>query len=253
MSLKSLLQFVLLLLIFLIVGIIYFLYFYSGSINQDQLVKNELSEIKNKNIEMNNVREQDVLEDAIFSEEKQVNIKQGEPQKLKKKENNNFENIEIKKGKNKGEDKVDNSLKNIENLTKEIEYITSNKNGDVFKISSKYGKTNLENSSILDLETVDGVISSAERPEIYITSDFAKYNYDNQNSKFYGNVIIKYDNKVITCDNLDLIMIDNIAVAYSNVIINDNKSTMKAQVVTLDIVTKDININSEDKVKIISN
>ena len=243
MSLKSLLQFVLLLLIFLIVGIIYFLYFYSGSINQDKLVKNELSEIKNKNIEMNNVREQDVLEDAIFSEEKQVNIKQGEPQKLKKKENNNFENIEIKKGKNKGEDKVDNSLKNIENLTKEIEYITSN----------KYGKTNLENSSILDLETVDGVISSAERPEIYITSDFAKYNYDNQNSKFYGNVIIKYDNKVITCDNLDLIMIDNIAVAYSNVIINDDKSTMKAQVVTLDIVTKDININSEDKVKIISN
>ena len=172
---------------------------------------------------------------------------------MKKKENNNFENIEIKKGKNKGEDKVDNSLKNIENLTKEIEYITSNKNGDVFKISSKYGKTNLENSSILDLETVDGVISSAERPEIYITSDFAKYNYDNQNSKFYGNVIIKYDNKVITCDNLDLIMIDNIAVAYSNVIINDDKSTMKAQVVTLDIVTKDININSEDKVKIISN
>ena len=90
MSLKSLLQFVLLLLIFLIVGIIYFLYFYSGSIKQDQVVKDELSEINNKNIEMNNVREQDVLEDAIFSEEKQVNIKQGEPQKLKKKESNNF-------------------------------------------------------------------------------------------------------------------------------------------------------------------
>ena len=40
--------------------------------------------------------------------------------------------------------------------------------------------------------------------DIYITSNFAEYKYDNQNSKFYSNVIIKYDNKVITCDNLDL-------------------------------------------------
>ena len=31
------------------------------------------------------------------------------------------------------------------NLTKEIEYITTNKNGDIFKILAKYGKTNLKN------------------------------------------------------------------------------------------------------------
>ena len=38
---------------------------------------------------------------------------------------------------------------------------------------------------------------------IYIIR-LCKYNYTNQNSKFYKNVEIKYDNKIITCDNFDL-------------------------------------------------
>ena len=66
-------------------------------------------------------------------------------------------------------------------------------------------------------------------------------------------MVIKYDNKVITCDNLDLSISENIAVAYSNVTVKDEKSVMKAQVLTLDIVTKDININSENKIKIYTN
>ena len=36
---------------------------------------------------------------------------------------------------------------NISNVTKEIEYITTNKDGDTFKILAKFGKTNLKNST----------------------------------------------------------------------------------------------------------
>ena len=141
----------------------------------------------------------------------------------------------------------------IENLTKEIEYATSNSKGDIFKIIAKSGKTNLNNTNILDLDQVDGIISSLEGIEIYIESDHAKYNYTNQNSKFYKNVVVKYDNKVMTCDNFDLNAGDNIAVAYGNVIIKDDKSIMKAQIVTMDTITKDIKINSNEKVKIFTN
>ena len=116
-----------------------------------------------------------------------------------------------------------------------------------------YGKTNLENTNILDLEKVDGIISSLERSKIYITSDFAKYNYSNQNSKFYTNVVIKYDNKKMTCDYLDLEMKKNIAIAYDNVIVQDESSILKAQVIILNLITKDISINSEDKIKILTN
>ena len=39
-----------------------------------------------------------------------------------------------------------------------------------------------------------------------------------------------YDNKEISCDNLDLNRSKNIAVAYNNVIINDNNSIIKADI-----------------------
>ena len=105
----------------------------------------------------------------------------------------------------------------------------------------------------MDLEIVDGTITSDKRSKITITSDFAQYNYVNQNAKFYNNVVIKYDMKVINCDNVDINIDENIAIAYSNVVVEDNESVMKAQVVTIDIITKDIEINSEDKVKIFTN
>ena len=113
-------------------------------------------------------------------------------------------------------------------------------------------RVNIENSNILDLDKVIGVITSAKRSKIDIKSDYAKYNYETQNSEFYSNVEIKYDNRIITCDNLDLQIDNNYAIAYNNVEIRDNKSSMKAQKVTLNLITKDININSEEKVKILT-
>ena len=71
--------------------------------------------------------------------------------------------------------------------------------------------------------------------------------------RFFNNVRIDYDDKIITCDKLDLLISDNLAVAYNDVIIKDNNSVMKAQIITLDIITKDININSDDKINIITN
>ena len=83
-------------------------------------------------------------------------------------------------------------------------------------------------------------------------SDFALF-VSIENSEFYGNVVINYDNKVITCENFDLNATDNIAVAYNNVIVKDESSLMKAQMITFNTVTKDIKINSKDKVKVLSN
>ena len=58
-------------------------------------------------------------------------------------------------------------IKNVENqnwknISKNIEYITTNKDGEIFKILAVYGKTNLKNSNILDLEIVNGEIITTE-------------------------------------------------------------------------------------------
>ena len=231
MSIKSLLQIILFLLILIIFGGIYYLYFYSNPSNNSRI--ENLEDLSKQKI----VTEENEILESITDPK----IKKGEEIKI----------ISKKEIKSKNNTSVKNNQ--IKNLTKEIEYITSNKNGDSFKIFAKYGETNIKNSSILDLKQVNGEILSSKRSTIFLSSDLANYNYTNQNSNFYNNVRIEYDNIVITCDKLDLNMSDNIAVAYDNVVMKDDKSTMKAQIITLDILTKDININSSEKIKIVTN
>ena len=225
-----------------------------NSLKNQLIVDDNRGKTNAKITEEENNSDQEILEDVVILKEK--NLIKTETSKDSKKDllvNQTVNNKLNPKNEIKTNETKSAKLENIKNLTKEIEYITSNKNGDVFNILAKYGRTNIENSKVLDLEEVDGVVSSLSRSTIYISSDHAKYNYDDQNSKFYSNVIIKYDNKTITCDNLDLKINENYAIAYNNVVIEDNKSVMKAQIVTLNLVTKDININSQDKIKILTN
>ncbi len=243
MSIKSLLQLILTLLILLILGGIYYIYFYSNP------VKNQINLInQTNNLNKQNKTDQEMLDEIPRSENDNKIV-----QNNIKIDNKAYDQIKTESKETKNNNLNNSDKKKIENLTKEIEYVTSNKEGDIFKILAKFGKSNIKNSDILDLEYVDGLISSEKRSQISISSNFAKYNYNNQNSQFYENVQIKYDNKLITCDNLDLKITENYAVAYNNVVIKDNKSTMKAQMVTLNIITKDIKINSQNKVEIIKN
>ena len=254
MSIKSLLQIILLLLIILIISGIYYLYFYSEKLNN----LNNIQSLEKFEEEKIVTEENEVLESiSKNSNNIKLNVvgeKKVNTNSVQSSSNNEINNdlLNKKTDENNVLDKTINDGE-IKNLTKEIEYITSNKNGDIFKIQAKYGKSNLKNSNVLDLEKVNGEISSDVRSTIYLSSKYANYNYTNQNSKFFTNVIIKYDDKTITCDKLDLIISENTAIAYSNVIIRDNKSIMKAQIITLDIITKDININSDDKINIITN
>ena len=236
MSIKTLLQIILFLLILIIIGGIYYLYFYSGSSNNNNI----------ENLEK-------LSEKKIVTEENEILESITDPKIEKNEEIKIISKKEIKFKKNQIKNNTEEKNNQIKNLTKEIEYITSNKNGDSFKIFAKYGETNIKNSSILDLKQVNGEILSSKRSTIFLSSDLANYNYTNQNSKFYNNVKIEYDNIIITCDKLDLNMSDNIAVAYNNVVMRDDKSTMKAQIITLDILTKDININSSEEIKIVTN
>ncbi len=92
---------------------------------------------------------------------------------------------------------------------------------------------------------MSGEITSNQRSTIYIFSNFAEYNSSTLNSKFYSNVVINYEDKQITCENFDINMDTNIAIAYNNVVVTDPKSIMKAGKIALNIETKEIDINPE--------
>lgn len=242
MSIKSVLQLILFSLIIIIIGGVYFIYFYSNedlnriSINEkSETINDEDSKLQNDQVILGDKEMQNLDNTAKINAN---NINTRTKVKLNdKNKNNSVLNSEDYTNQNK-------------NLTKQIEYIASNKRGDTFKIFAKDGQTNLENSNILELNFVNGTIFSTEKNEIYIISDNAKYNYENYNSSFFNNVKINFDDKIILCDNLDFSFNDNIAVGYGNVTVRNENSIMNADSISLNIKTKDIVINSKNKVNI---
>ena len=142
------------------------------------------------------------------------------------------------------------SSEDISNTLTEVEYLTTDKKGNRYRIFAKSAKTSKKDKNILDLDEVRGIITSDKRSTVYIVSDFAKYNSSNLSSNFYQNVVINFEDKKIDCDFFDIDMKTSIAVAYGNVTVTDPKSIMRAGKITLDIQTKDINIEPEVKKKI---
>ena len=151
MSVRSLLQLILFLLIVLIIGGTYFFYFY----------KTPIINKENSNIIFDNEQENTV---ENLSNDREI-LQDLNKNNLNKK---NEKIYETKEKKIEQKIKNDASPNEIKNLTKEIEYVTNNNNGDTFKILAKYGKTNIENTNILDLEIVNGTIISSERSDIYL-------------------------------------------------------------------------------------
>ncbi len=250
MSLKSLIQITIVLIIVIILGGVYYNYFKGY---------NEVSkEINNEKIDTSNSKKDEIKTLSNDSnEKKEINL--GKANKNEKEE-------KVKKEKKKSEKpKTDNvnleekpkaKKPEIDNIVKDIEYLTTDKSGNKYKILATSGRTNSENKDILDLDNVRGVITSDENSTVFIVSDFAEYNSSNLQSNFYQNVIINYEDKEITCDYFDVDMQTNIAIAYNNVVVTDPQSIMKAGKIILNIKTKVININPDNnksKVKVTIN
>ena len=248
MSLKSLIQIIIILIIIIILGGVYYSYFSNNS--KITLDKNTQTEI-----DSNQTKEEiNSTEDSIYRKKLNVdeNIKNNVDKNIK---NNDVKKIKIEEVKKLKTEKINvkKEKKNkpeIDNIVKDIEYLTTDKNGNKYKILATSGRTNSEDKNILDLDNVRGVITSDKRSTVYIVSDYAEYNSSNLNSIFYQNVVVNYEDKEITCDYFDVDMKTNIAKAYNNVVVKDPKSMMKAGKIILNIETKVININPDNNKKV---
>jgi len=243
MSLKSLIQIIITLIIIIILGGVYYNYFaINNKIIVDKNIEteidaNQLKEKTNLNenlIEKKKLKVSENVKNNIYEKEKSEEIK-----KVKSEETN------LKKEKKSNKPKIDN-------IVKDIEYLTTDKNGNKYKILATSGRTNSENKNILDLDNVRGIITSKKRSTVYIVSDFGEYDSSKLNSIFYQNVIVNYEDKEINCDYFDVDMKTNIAKAYNNVVVKDPNSTMKAGKIILNIETKVININPDNNRKKVS-
>ena len=242
MSLKSLIQVIIILIIIIILGGVYFNYFANNNKisleNNEKNIQTEIDTNKPKKKEKKNLPEESSVKAEINVGEEVKEVKSEEVKEVKSEEVKS-KNVNLKK-------KIKPNKPEIDNIVKDIEYLTTDKNGNKYKILATSGRTNSEDKNILDLDNVRGVITSNKNSTVYIVSDFAEYNSSKLNSNFYQNVVINYEDKEITCDYFDVDMKTNFATAYNNVVVTDPKSIMKAGKIILNIETKDININPDN-------
>ena len=151
-------------------------------------------------------------------------------------------------------------IEDVGKLTEETSSIIENANyvgtdnrGTFFKLNANLAKVFKDKPNISNLEIVNAVISLKDGRKIYIKSDYAIYDKSTNNTNFMGNILVTESNNKITCDNLVLIMNENLIKIFNNVIYYGEKGFIKSDEVHIDILKNEANIfmfEKNDKVRV---
>ena len=139
------------------------------------------------------------------------------------------------------------------NIIENVNYKTRDGKGNEYIINAIEGEIDYSNSNIIYLTKVNALIKLSNSEIITITSDYGKYNSENFDTIFSKNVIIDYlDNKIIG-EYLDFSMEKNRMIVSRNVVYTNLENILKADVIEMNIKTKDTKIfmyENEKKVNI---
>ena len=135
------------------------------------------------------------------------------------------------------------------NIIKDVNYTTKDIDGNEYSITALEGEIDYNNSNILFLTKVKAFIKLKNDEIITIQSDYGKYNSDNFDTIFSKNVIIEYLNNKINGGYLDFSLERNSMIISKNVAYTNLNNTLEADVIELNIKTKDTKIFMHEKGK----
>ena len=152
--------------------------------------------------------------------------------------------------------KQDHSIRVIEsenNLIKNLEYLSTDKKGNKYLITAKYGEISNTDANIILMTNVIAQIDFLKKDTVYLTSNFAKYNTLSLDTNFNKNVILKYTGHEITSENIDLSFKENFVWVYNNIVYKSSTNQLFADKLEIDLLSKDSKIfmYNKKKVKII--
>ena len=146
---------------------------------------------------------------------------------------------------------IEISEENIEssNIIEDVSYSAKDTKGNEYFLKAGKGTIDNNDSNYIFLKSVKANINLKSYELIEISSDFGKYNVNNYDTIFSKNVIISYLNNKITGDYLDFSWDKNSMIISRDVILRSGKSSLKADVIEVNIETRDIKIfmYEEDK------
>ena len=150
----------------------------------------------------------------------------------------------------------DTNLSYNSNIIEDVNYKSTDAQGNQYIISAKRGEIDYSEPNILFLTDVTGLIKLKNSDNIEITSDFGKYNSNNFDTIFSKNVLINYLENRIKANYLDFSLEKNLMIMSGKVIYNNLENILEADAVEINIKTKDTKIfmyENEKRVNIRSN
>ena len=147
--------------------------------------------------------------------------------------------------------KIDKNIieKKDANKIEDLNYSSTDNNGNIYEIFSKTGILDKEDINILYLKKVKAIIEIKNSGVINLSSDFAKYNKSNLNTHFYENVKIKFKDHNLTSGNVYLNYIKKKIKISDNINYNEKDNKMTADVIEYDLLTKISKVYMIDQTK----
>ena len=175
-----------------------------------------------------------------------------------------YNSDEVKQSSYKPEDTNINtaSSQDDQNVIENIKYTSSNNNGDVFEIFADFGEPSLINPELMLLKSVKAQIIFTNKNNINLTSDFADFNTKTFETLFFDNVKITRLDEVMTGEKLYLVLENddelvekdlkkeqNILRMSNNILFEKPGYTLKADILEIDLITKNLKIYMNDKLE----
>ncbi len=128
------------------------------------------------------------------------------------------------------------------NIIENVNYKANDSRGNEYTINALTGEIDIKNNDIIFLTDVKALIKLANSENIEITSKFGKYNINNNDTIFSRNVLIKYLENRINSEYLDFSIIRDTMIVTKNVVYTNNTNVMKADVIEMNLSSKNIKI-----------
>ena len=144
--------------------------------------------------------------------------------------------------------KLEKDLENS-NLIKKLTYLSKDELGNEYLIESESGEIDLNNPDLILMKNVKAKILMARSEPVYIKSEKALYNNSTFETIFETNVIVEYLQNKIIGQKFNISLKDNFAKMTNDVIYSNQKIKLMADVIELDIITKNSKIFMFDKNK----
>ena len=168
-------------------------------------------------------------------------------------------NFYIKNNQKAGAEKIIKTINNeakeedLKDVINDLKYSSVDIKGNKYQILSKEGVIDLANSNIIYMTKVDAKIELLNEEPIFVTSNFAKYNQNTNDTTFTENVLLLSGLHTINTEELDF-SFENSLVNMSNEVVYKSKDTiLVGDRLEFDLITKKTKIfmnNKSKKVKI---